>query len=178
VKIAVSLACLGLLAGCGPLLSAELELPEVCQKLKGREFPGVPGGVVGTLSTALELDVGAKLPSDSAQAIEAEAQLLRLTVTPQDQLGRLDFIDSAQIELAAPRGSAQPPAMLVSYQRGASAVNALSLSGDRFDALPYLEEGKLRLKASITGALPAKAWNADVEACVYVRAVYAVVGEN
>ena len=160
------------LVGCEQVFFAEVDVPQVCQKLPSQQFEGVPPQFQqGKLERDFDYEVGQFLEGAEMGSLEGEAQLLSMTMSRLADSPALTFIDAASVQLLAPEGTELPPLKLIDYQKQATdSGDALNLVGGKIDVLPYLRAGKVKLKTSLEGTLPSEPWSADVEACFHLRA--------
>lgn len=168
------LAAVMLLTGCGgPLLFADLEIPEVGITLPQRTFPASsadPSRVCSAdatdcIVTDLDFDVGEQV--DVINDADAEYEL-RLTSVAID-LGAtgagtdLRGVRSVSIE-ALPLGASEP-VVVASYVRTTSnpTPRTIAVSGDsNVDLAPFVQAGRLRVRAKMSLDAPTPEFTADV----------------
>jgi hypothetical protein len=163
------------LAGCGgPVLFAELEMPSVEVTLPQQTFPGT---TLTTQTTNFSFDVGANVPVVNEPNVELDLQLTRMvlvldTANPLNPAS-FDNVDSVTIEALAPPASGLADLVLVAYTKpaGASGITRIEASSaTAADLTPYLQAGRIDVRASYTGSgLPTADWTADVTADFHIK---------
>lgn len=179
-----ALAAAALLAGCGrPLLSAQLEVPEIRIVAPARAFPLaspgaenvcdlLPGAGTGCLKVDLSYDVGAEVPVFEEEGVSVDLRLtdvaLRLTADPGGATVPVsDFrgVEEVVVLVQRPDGSWLAVA---SYVKPAGAAPAsVTVSGrSNLDLSPFLSGGTLAFRVELTydAADPPPSFFADVEA--------------
>lgn len=147
-----------LLTGCGDLLFAEVEIPEVCSRLPAQTVPSGPD-IVGTVSPRLRLsvDVTDALPED-ADLLEADVRLKRAIFRSTD--GRdLGFLEALDMGVASSAEGAPAAAALVDWTRETEPTSAteLDLTGNTgVNLYPYTSAGRLALDLGMTVRPPAQ----------------------
>lgn len=165
-----------LLPGCGgPLLFAEMEIPEACVTLPAFTFPGTSSDP--STSRDVSYDLGGHFPALTDPSVEYELRVsgmdTRLVSTdPATDPGYdFGFVDSVRVIVYDPTG-ALPEVEVARYVRNASspASTEIVASGPMdADLAPYLQAGTLNLRAEYSGGLPQGDWAADVRGCFYLR---------
>ncbi len=182
MRRALLTAPLLLAAGCGgPLLHADLEVPEARLTLPAQQFPRFPptagtpsgcaAGAPSCVATDLAYDLGQDLDLLSRPATSYEVRLdsleIALTAT---QGGDLGGVTSAAVLAYPPGGGA--PAELARYQRAAAepSPTAISLAGSSgTDLTPYLEAGVIRLRVELSYDRGTPAFQADATAAFRLK---------
>jgi hypothetical protein len=164
-----------LLAGCG-LLYAEIEIPRASITLIQESFPPTPP--LTALTRQLDYDLGANISQLNDKDVTFEIRLDEMeiadsAVQPTAAVPDLSNIDSVEIEVIAPAGSGLVDRPVVTYTRPPGTVGPLTsvtASGHaNVDLGPYVRAGKLSLRATASGALPAFDWNADITGRFYLK---------
>jgi hypothetical protein len=180
----VALAAALLLTACGgPLLSAELEIPEVGITLPSQVFPSVAtafpvnncgtGTVAGTscVQTDLVYDLGSKVGLLDQPNTRSEVRLTNLAVTlaATSALSDLGGVRSTVAEVVAP--GATEGVVVASYTRAPGAPSpTIAVSGNAdLDLVPYIQNGKVTIHVKMTYDAPTPAFRADVTAVFYVK---------
>ncbi len=161
-------ALLAGLTGCGPLLFIEAEADELCKTLPDFTVPSMPGGQTVSLDTGTAIDLTEQLSGLPTGELDGDLELLSLSLRPTSGVSDLSFVEKAQATVAGSAGEVS----LVTYARapGAGAVPAVELaSSARPDLFPYLRQGKVELKATLTAAFPQKEWTLQARACFHLR---------
>jgi hypothetical protein len=164
-----------LLAGCGqPLLSAELEVPEIRITSEPKDFPATTlalpadfcAGVAGCLFTDVEYDLGSEVPLlDEGDAVSVD---LRLTDVAFDiastSVPGLDGLRCVRV-LLDPGGAA---IVAASWVRPAGPTPAeIRVAGNsNIDLGPYLADGKItaRIEVDYDTTFPMGAFTANIVA--------------
>lgn len=162
-------------AGCdGPLLHADLEIPEVELTLPAQQFPGsVAAPSLGCATTTaacvaidLTYDLGRELELRDRAGTEYELRLTSLSIElTATEAGDLGGVASAALLAYPPGGGA--PVTVARYQRSAAepAPTAIALTGvPGLDLAPLLDAGLLRLRVELTYDARTPAFQADVTA--------------
>jgi hypothetical protein len=168
-----ALAAALLLAACeGPLLHAELEVPDVRLTLPSQQLPGstaagvvpcAPGAPPPCAATELTFDVGAEVPVVNEPNVTYHLRLtsvaIRLAATSAGDLGG---VESVRILVVDPRsGDATPVA---SYLRTDPTPREIRVAGTSdLDLRGHLQAGALRLRVELTFDRATPAFQADVE---------------
>lgn len=167
-RIVSTAALLAALAGCGPVLFAELEMPSVLVTLPQYEFPSV----VGSASKQVTFDVGANVSVINEPNVDYDLNLNEMTIVLRSgPFTSFDTFDSVKITAIR---TGQPDLVLIEYANphttmGMTSVTARSSTGA--DLKPYLDAGKITVMAEFTSSLltPAGIWYADISADLYLR---------
>lgn len=156
-----------LLAACGgPLVTAELEAPQICHELGAIAFPGAPVVAEGTLKFEIPFELPAELQSDVFET-ETEVELLGITAIG-DGVPDLGFIESAVV--SANVGG--EPVVLASYEDSAETANQIRfVPREPVDMRQLTAARSVPLETSLTGVLPASPWKLNSRLCHRVRAV-------
>jgi hypothetical protein len=169
-RILSTAALLAALAGCGPVLFAELEMPSVLVTLPQQLFPGVtpPAATTNTFT----FDVGANVPIVNEPNVTLDLTLTRMTLVLDTanplNPANFDNIDNVTISALAPAGSGLSNLVLIEYVKPATASDIKRIevsSATESDLVPYLQAGRIDVEATYTGSgLPTADWTADVSA--------------
>jgi hypothetical protein len=173
-RLLLGLPVLALLAGCGGLLFAQLEVPTVTVKLLDQAFPATPAG--SDLVTEVQYDLGAQLPSITQPNVRYELKLtgLKLDLTSSSGLADFGGVQEIRIDAVPPAGSTLAPVELVSYQKPPppapqSPTSIEATGATSVDLAPYLQGGQLTLRVTAKGSLPTSPWNASVVGSFFLR---------
>ncbi len=171
----LALAVTLLSAGCdGPLLYADLEIPEVELTLPAQQFPAsvaAPAGACGPtapacIATDLTYDLGQQLDLRDRAGTEYELRLTSLSISlTATEAGDLGGVTSAALLAYPPGGGA--PVTVARYERSAAdpAPTAIALGGvPGLDLAPFLDGGLLRLRVELSYDARTPAFQADVTA--------------
>jgi hypothetical protein len=156
------------LTGCGPLFFIEAEADEICKTVPEFVVPAMPGSGTVSLDTATDIDLSEQLALLPVEDLDADLELLTLTLTPTRGVTDLSFVEKAQASTLD--GEREVP--VVSYVRaeGAAAAPSVELGGaGRQDLFPYLQKGKMTLKATLTAVFPQQEWAVQARGCFHVR---------
>jgi hypothetical protein len=163
-----------LLAGC-PLLSAAVEIPEVCVTYHDRTITGRSPGTA--FRHSLLFDATASL-SPFLQ-LGGEITSARATLRAHHEVVGLAFLEGIRVSLRGVEpGAARPPITLVrcADYACATANHTTSLASDvQEDIMGYLGTGEVQLDVTLTGPLPEHDWTVDVEVCLSGHATVALV---
>ncbi len=165
--LAAALAALSL-CGCGGLVTAQIDQPNLCATAKDMLFPAAPAG--GTISRIVPLQLGISMVQQGNAT--ATVHLTRAEVALVSGVADLTTIEALAIRVLPPPGSSLPARQVLSWSRdpAAGATSSLVAAGDpAVDLAPYLRSGGLQLQASVTGA-PTASWLADVTSCFSITA--------
>jgi hypothetical protein len=177
-RLLLALPAALLLAGCG-LLYAEIEIPRASITLIQESFPASPP--LTALTKQLDYDLGANISQLNDKNLTFEIRLDEMeiadsAVQPGAGVPDLSTIDTVEVDVIAPAGSGLTDRPVVTYTRPAGTVGPLTsvtASGlANVDLGPYVRSGKLTLRATATGALPAFDWNADITGRFYLKLRY------
>src|SRR4051812_32330044 len=92
-------ASLTLSLGCGDMLSAEVEVPEVCKTLPDQLFSGAQ------YSRTMDVNLGqqfAGLDVTTPTGLNGDFNLTKAVFTAKSGISNFDFIDGAQITILPP----------------------------------------------------------------------------
>jgi hypothetical protein len=169
-----------LAAGCGgPLLSAELEIPELGLKVPQQTFPASTADPsywcapdqADCIATDLEYDIGSEVDLLDQKGVTDEVRLthlaLVLTSTTVQDLGG---VRSVVVEVVPPDGGASIP--VATYARSASdpLPTRLAVAGNSsVDLGPMIRSGIIHLRVKMSFDGPTPEFTADVEAVFYLR---------
>jgi len=166
-------------AGCGgPILFAELELPDVEGTLPQYTFPGDPLGL--STATDVAFDVGANVPALTDPNVELEVRLTRMTLV-LDTSGPLSSFDGFQtvtISALHPSGDPARDVVLLEYVKpaGATGITRITATSETdADLEPFLVDGVIDLRAAyqsdgVNPTLPTADWTADLSAELRLQA--------
>lgn len=176
-----------LLAACGSVFTAELQVPEVRVTLPGQEFPesnttdvryfcdpDAPQSIPPCVGLTLDYDLGTNVPILDEPGVSYDLRLtdvaLRLAAT-QTVTGDKDLsaVKSATIRVLEDPAIPGSGAVLATYTRPplTGPVGAFEVSGNANLSLgPYIQAGRLpfRVELVMDGVGPTPAFTADVEA--------------
>lgn len=178
--LALALAGAALAACDGPILFAELEVPELRVTLPSQQFPAsdttLPENWCSTVQTdppciqlTLDYDLGGQVPVLNEPNVSYDLRLTDVAISlSATEVGR----DLSGVRLVTIRVLPDPldPAsaiVVASYVRpaGAPAPTAVSVSGNaNLDLGPYLDQGRLPVRAEVVLDQPTPAFLADVAA--------------
>jgi len=177
-----------LLAACdGPLLSAELQVPEIRVTIPSQEFPAsdttdvryfcdpdAPQSIPPCVGLTLDYDIGANVPVLDEPNVTYDLRLTDVALTlsaTQTVTGDKDLsaVKRAVIRVLEDPAIPGAGAVLATYDRppGAAPVSSFSVSGNANLGLgPYLQAGRLpvRVELLLDGAGPTPTFTADVHA--------------
>jgi hypothetical protein len=175
MRHALLAALLLLLTACGgPLLRADLEVPEARLVLPAQRFPASAApptawcdpSTPAFVATDVSYDLGRQLDLRSrpvtAYDVRLDALEIALTATQGGDLGGV----AAAAVLAYPLDGGAP-VVLARYQRSPAdpSPTAIALSGGSgIDLAPYLEAGVIRLRVELSYDRATPAFQADVTA--------------
>jgi hypothetical protein len=169
------LAAALLLAACdGPLLFAELRVPEIRLTLPSQAFPATDAGpqywcspeqtTAGCIATEFAYDLGAELPLDEEENVTYHLRLTSMSIAlSADQAGTdLAGIDAVTIRVMDPAGGGEG-VVVASYTRTEAHPTAISVAGNSsVDLGPYLAAGALAIRVELTYSQATPAFTADV----------------
>jgi hypothetical protein len=174
--LAAALAAVALLAGCGqPLLSMQLEVPEIRMTSPGNEFPATGLALPtdycdlatpGCVFNDLQYDLGAEVPVLEEKGVSFDLRLTDVALHLVSGTSDLRGVLSARVKIQDPvtgdwivvASYAKPP--------GATPTD-ISVSGNsNIELAPYLSSGNIdaRIEVSYDASSPPGAFTADVEA--------------
>jgi hypothetical protein len=183
MRHASTLLAAALLAGCGqPLLSAQLEIPEIRITSPAKSFPATNPTPVdlcallpGCIKADISYDLGAEVPVFEEKGIDFDLRLtdvaLRL-VTDPDPLSTatgpadLSGVESVRVSLHDPSGAGTM--LVASYTKPPGATpRAIAVSGNsNLDLAPFLSAGTIsaRIEIDYDTTNPPPDFFADIEA--------------
>ena len=169
---AFAVAALSLLSGCGEVLFAEVDIPEVCSRLPAQTIPGGPD-IVGSVSPTvrLEIDVTDALPED-AELIDADVRLKRAMFRVPGGTGDLSFLDALRLDIASTEGGIVTDSRLVDWTRTSEsdALTELELVGnDSVNLYPFTQAGQLGVALGVTITPPPEATELEPVLCMGVK---------
>ena len=180
MRHALLAASLLLSTGCGgPLLFAELVIPEVELTLPAQPFPAsvaAPSAWCDAtrpscIATDLSYDLGQELELFTRPQAEYELRLTTLAIAlSTTRGGDLGGVTSTTI-LAYPPGGGAPVA-IARYERSPSdpAPTTIAVAGNpEIDLAHFLEAGRIRLRVELSYDARTPAFDADVTADFHVR---------
>jgi len=165
------------LSGCGPMLFAELDVPEVRITLPSQAFPASPAvpadwcfpDTPTCVATELQYQLAAQVPIVNEPGVTYDLRLKRVAIvlTASSAGTDLSGIVSAGIRILDPSGG--PGVVVASYTQdpAAPAPTSLAVSGDpSLDLEPYVRSGNLmaRVEFVYDPAHLTPAFDADVSA--------------
>lgn len=159
-----------LLAACGPLGKATLEVPELRLTLPSQRFPAYRGGGVGNcgpgcLSTDLGYDLGAEVDRLSDPAVDSKLWLEQVDLALAAGSGTdLRGLASVVLSVYPPAGGAPVPIARYDRPSGAAPTAVAVTGAPGVDLASYLDAGVLRVRAELTYDAPTPAFDADVSA--------------
>jgi hypothetical protein len=175
----LALAALLLAAACGgPLLSAVVEVPQLCVTKRLDVPPAAPGPQQFDLPAA-DLPL---LPPLLRQGADLTLRVTEADITAVTAVD-LGGIDSLAVRAAPPGSTCQPgePACLdvATYQKPSPPppppVTKIVARGQNADVADFLQSGaqagNVQIRVSGSGTPPTVPWLADLRVCVYGKAV-------
>lgn len=180
MRHALRAAPLLLLAACGgPLLYADLEVPQVLVTLPAQRFPASVASPALWCDPSTPSCVATELEYDLAQSVSYlrepgatyQVRLTRLAIAMTAAAGGdLGGVKSAVILASPAAGGA--PVEIARYTRSAAdpAPTTLSVAGDPgLDLAPYVTAGRIRVRVELSYDAPTPAFDADVTADFYLK---------
>jgi hypothetical protein len=155
-------------------MSVQAEIPSICQHLENQTF-SIPPAVRAryqlfpaemqsgvALSHTFDFDVTVQVPAELSK-LQASFLLtsVKLTAINDADFG---FVDSAQLTLEGPDGSALAPTV-ISYEKTEAVPKVVTWKGAGLDLAPYLQSGSLRYAVTMVGGLPPTDLVVNVDAC-------------
>ncbi len=167
-----------LLAGCGPLLSAELDAKDVGVTVTGQSFPpmlllgNTPCGF-GTSCTTTDFvfDVGGATGVLDQDGVSYDLSLTALTISESATSVDLSGIVAGRVVLLAADGSA--PVVLATYTRPPGSGTITTLRADPVtgvDLEPYVQSGLVHLQAWLVYDAPTAGFTATVDGVFHLKA--------
>lgn len=180
MRHALRAAPLLLLAACGgPLLYADLEVPQVLVTLPSQRFPASAGNPAlwcaptapSCVATELEYDLGQSVSYLREPGATYQVRLNHLAIAMVATAGGdLRGVKSAAILAYPAAGGA--PVEIARYVRSAAdpAPTTIAVAGDPgLDLAPYVSAGRIRVRVELTYDAPTPAFDADVTADFYLK---------
>jgi len=171
-----AVAAAALLAGCGqPLLSMQLDVPEIRIVSPGKDFPATGAADLSFLCDGLnqdcvfsdaEYDIGEQLPVLNENGVDFDLRLTGVALCfASGDASDLSGISSALVKIQDPGTGLWT--VVASYTRppGATPMQ-ISVSGNsNLELAPYLSSGKLQARIELSfGSPPPGAFTASIEA--------------
>lgn len=153
-----------LATGCGgPLISAELDAPEICQELEAFSVPAAPPGLPANLSFTQVV----ALP-DELQQLGASAEVELLSVwASAEGVPDLGFLQSVRLTARQEQGDS----LLAEYTSTGELGGRINLRvEDGFNFGAHLTEHGGTIDTSVTGVLPTKDWTLKTRVCSRINA--------
>lgn len=176
-----------LLAACdGPLLHAEIQIPDLQVTLPSQSFPAVNASLPAdwcdpTLQTdppclalATDYDIGAQVPAVGEQGVSYELRIRRVAITLSATQQPGAPPDLSGIESATIRVLDDPltgtGAVIASYVKPPGATpDAIAVTGNaNLDLSPYLDAGILPVRVEVVVSNGTAAFDADITAAFSV----------
>ena len=159
-------ALVALVAGCGPLplVSAKVQVAQICKTFADVPVPAAPYAVSGTISTTVPLDFSAEMSATQQQGVTSSVRLLSVKISPKTGVNDFGFLDEAKIDLSSSTGTTP----VVGYRRDANAPTPAELDmvpATQLDLAQVAPSGQVDIVITTTGTLPTQAWSFDAEAC-------------
>jgi hypothetical protein len=166
-----------LLPGCGPVLFAELDVPEVRITLPSQDFPASPAApgdwcfpdTPSCVATELQYELATQVPIVDEPGVSYDLRLKRVAIVLSASSAGADLsgIRSAEVRVVDPAGG--PGVVVASYAHdpAAPAPTSIAVTGDpSLDLQPYVQSGNLttRVEFVYDPAHPTPAFAADVSA--------------
>jgi hypothetical protein len=190
-RTAASIAAL-LLASCGgPLLYAEIEIPDLRVTLPSESFPAFSAAIPANwcdpsattppsppcVALDTSYDIGAQVPAFTQKGVTTELRLRSVALTlsaTQSAGGPVDLggIQSATILVGADPAVPGSGTVVATYTRTTVSPppTTLAVSGDaNLDLSPYLASGKLPVRVQVVIDSGTPAFQADILAGFYVK---------
>jgi hypothetical protein len=173
-------ALLALLAGCGgPLLFAELTIPELAVTVAQQSFPGMAAdpsrycaGRPDCITTDLTYDLGQQVDLLTRKDVEYELRLTDLAIVLDATSAGTDLrgVRSAVVEVFPPGSTT--PVVVASYARAATNPdpNTIAVSGNSsIDLAPFVEAGVIHARVELSYDAPTPPFTADVRGAFYLK---------
>ncbi len=179
----IAVAALALLAACGgPVLYADLQIPDVHVTLPSQAFPGtdtqdptkwcnplVPPAppAPSCITTTLDYDLGANVPILNQDNVTYDLRLTDVALTlSATEVGKdLSGANLVTIRILANPADSTSGVLVASYVRppGATAPTTIAVTGNsNIDLGPYLRSGKLPVRVELVFDSAMPAFAADV----------------
>jgi hypothetical protein len=175
--VLAALALSPLLAGCGgPLLFAQVQVPEVKIVLPSQTIPATDSGAQywcsptqtqpDCLATSLSYDLGAQLPVVTEKNVTYSIRLTTLAMALTAASGGTDLhgVKAVSVRVIDPAVGGDAT-VVASYVRSDADPNpsAITVSGDsNLDLAPYVQSGQLGVRVEMTYDAPTPEFTADV----------------
>jgi predicted small lipoprotein YifL len=172
-----ALALSPLLAGCGgPLLFAQVEVPQVKITLPSQEFPATDAGSQywctptqtqpDCIAMSLAYDLGAQLPVVTEQNVTYAIRLTSLAIALATTSGGTDLGGVKAVAVRVRDAAAGGDGVVVAgYARSDADPNptAIAVTGNsNVDLAAYVQSGELDVRVEMTYDAPTPAFTADV----------------
>lgn len=179
-KFLLAIALLAL-AGCGgPLLFAELVVPELGITAPSQAFPAssadpsywCAADKPDCITTDFTYDIGKQVDLLTRKDVEYELRLTDLAIMLDASSVGTDLhgVKSAAFEVIPP--GTTTPIEVASYTRSAANPNptSIAISGNAsVDLAPFVEAGQVHVRVKMTYDAPTPAFTADVHGVFYLR---------
>ncbi|MDY7227269.1 hypothetical protein [Hyalangium rubrum] len=158
-----------LTVGCGDLFYVEAETEELCKTQRDLSFPAglpLPGSVQQTFLFPVS-DITATIPAGDTESV---LRVRSFTLKATSGNPELSGIEKASLTLRLQNQSR--PTTLLEYRRAANqpSTQTLSATGNgTLDLQELIREEELELTMEASGALPPRAWTADLTVCAGLR---------
>ncbi|GMU01971.1 hypothetical protein KH5H1_60910 [Corallococcus caeni] len=165
----VLLAGASLLSGCGELLFGDVDIPEICTRMKPYAFQASNLPVEGTFSPTLSLEVDVKslLPEDM-DMVSADVRFRRATFRAVG--GDLGFLDAVKLGMDNATVSGGPVVLTEWSRTEAGASTELNLPGnDAVNLFPYTQDGMLKVAVGFTARMPDKDTEVEPVLCLGLK---------
>lgn len=180
-----------LLASCGgPLLYAEVEIPDLRVMLPKQSFPAFDAGnsanwcnpsgpppPIPCVALTTGYDLGAHVPAINQKGVTYELRVTELSLTlsaTQSTPGAptdLGGIQSATVRVGYDPAVPGSGVVIATYVRPAAGTpTTIAISGNaNLDVAPYISSGRLPVRVEVTVDGPTSSFDADILAAFYVR---------
>jgi hypothetical protein len=169
-----------LLAGCDNLLDLRVQTQMMCVPAASQTFTGAsaPSGVLplpGTSTKAVSVDFSKPLEQVPGEQAGLKLDVRLDQVFIRSMTADLSFVRRVKVSLAPGTPSDMLPTLPIGeYERPTTSagtpIRELRIPSTlNANVLKYLENEPAKLLFTATGRLPAEAFTADVEACVFVQ---------
>lgn len=156
----IALAAASSLA-CGPLVSADVDAPELCRDFDPIVFDAAPDGMSGTFEESAPLELPSRLTQPGVDG-DLEVELLRLELTAEG-VPDMGFIDSASAAVV----DAEKRTQLAQYTRAEAAPRDITLvpAAAQVNLADAARQGSVHVATTLTGRLPTTPWTLKVRGC-------------
>ncbi|BDG04523.1 hypothetical protein [Anaeromyxobacter oryzae] len=179
-KFLVGVALLAL-AGCGgPLLYAELVIPELGMTTPSQPFPAsnadpsywCAADKPDCITTDFTYDLGQQVDLLTKKDVEYELRLTDLSIALDATSAGTDLhgVKSAAVEVIPP--GTTTPVEVASYARSAAnpSPTSISISGNAsVDLAPFVDAGQVHVRVKMSYDAPTPAFAADIRGVFYLR---------